>query len=286
MKSVIIYYFSGTGNTKIVADMIKKEFTKNQYNVDVIRIEDVLKDGLNIDIEKYDLIGIGCPVIAYSTPNIVSNFIRRLPNGNHKKAFIFRTAGGVAPVNYNASKTTIRKLERKGYEVFYERVFSIGSNWIVRFDDKVVKQLFEATGRKAAAMCGEITDGKRRILKTGIGLRIRKELMMHIIPLVMRLVGKDLIVNGSCSHCGICIKNCPAGNIIEKNGKVRFKLSCNSCMRCVYSCPKGAINFRFLKFFPVPGGYNIEKILKSPCEESVQTKIPPFFNGYIQNDEL
>ena len=59
-----------------------------------------------------------------------------------KKTFIIRTAGGVAPVNYNASKPIIRNLTRKGYEVEYERVFSIGSNWVVKFDDAVVKAAF------------------------------------------------------------------------------------------------------------------------------------------------
>jgi len=34
-----------------------------------------------------------------------------------EKVFIFRTAGGVAPVNYNASKPVIRRLVRKGYDV-------------------------------------------------------------------------------------------------------------------------------------------------------------------------
>jgi len=36
MKSVVIYYFSGTGNTEIVANMIKEEFifrTAGGYNI-------------------------------------------------------------------------------------------------------------------------------------------------------------------------------------------------------------------------------------------------------------
>lgn len=43
MKSVVIYYFSGTGNTEIVANMIQEEFSQHQYAVDLIRMEDVLK---------------------------------------------------------------------------------------------------------------------------------------------------------------------------------------------------------------------------------------------------
>lgn len=288
MKSVVIYYFSGTGNTEIVANMFKEEFSRNNCTVDVIRIEDALKKCLKIDVERYDLIGIGCQIIGYGVPSIVSNFLHLLPKENSKKVFVFRTAGGVAPINYNASKLMIRRLHRKGYEVFHERVFSISSNWIVKFDNLVINQLYEATKRKVAIMCKEVINGESRILKTSIRLRALMELAMHIFPWMLRLVGKDLIIKKTCSHCGLCINNCPARNIYEKGGRIRFKLSCNSCMRCIYSCPKSAINFRFLTFFAVPGGYNIKKILENPNDvsESENKSIPPFFYNYIENDAL
>jgi len=63
MKTVVIYYFSGTGNTELVANMFKEEFPKHEYNVNLIKIEDVLKNNILIDINKYDLIGIGSQVI-------------------------------------------------------------------------------------------------------------------------------------------------------------------------------------------------------------------------------
>ena len=124
----MIYYFSGTGNTEIVANMINQGLSNYQYNVTVIRIEDALKNNLKIDVEKYDLVGIGCQVIGFCAPNIVHDFISLLPKVKYKKVFIFRTAGGVAPINYNVSKPIIRKLSTKGYKVLHKRIFSIGSN--------------------------------------------------------------------------------------------------------------------------------------------------------------
>lgn len=288
MKSVLIYYFSGTGNTKIVTDLIKEEFLTNQWQVEVIKIEDVLNNRMTVNHEQYDMIGIGCQVIGYGIPNIVKRFIRVLPKVNGKKVFVFRTAGGVAPINYNASKPMIRTLSRKGYLVFHERVFSIGSNWVVRFDDAVVKKLYEATKKKVSIMCREIINGERRILKTGIRLRILMEILMPISSAILHLTGKDLVVNKDCSHCAICIKNCPASNIYERRDKIKFGLSCSSCMRCVYTCPHKAISFRFLTFFPVPGGYNIKEVLDSHEEEKQLDLVttPPFFEEYIKNDEL
>ena len=288
MKSVIIYYFSGTGNTELVANMVKEGFTNYKYKVSVVKIEDVLKKNLEIDVEKYDLVGIGCQVIGFGMPNIVYKFINSMPKVLHKKMFIFRTAGGVAPINYNSSRPIIIKLSKKGYEVFYERMFSISSNWIDKFDEIIIKKLYEATTKKVDIMCKEVINGESRILKTGIGLKVIMIGVMSITRWIFPLIGKDLSANESCTHCGLCIRNCPTRNIYESNGKIKFNFSCCSCMRCVYSCPKTAINYRVFTFFRISDGYNIKKIIGQPLDDSQinSKKVPKFYYNYISNDTM
>lgn len=287
MKTVALFYFSGTGNTKIVAGMFKDAFTRQGYCVDMMQMEDFIKNKMDLNLDQYELIGFGSQVIGYGVPNLVKDFVHILPKGRQQKTFIFRTAGGVAPINYNASKSMIRALSRKGYNVFYERIFSISSNWITRFSDPVIHQLYEATCKKVDLTCQELIAGEKRFLKTGLGLQVLMETVAFISGGFFRLVGLDYQVSSSCSNCGLCIKNCPAKNIYTGNGKVKFKLNCSSCMRCVYNCPKQAIQFRFLKFFQVDGGYQIQKILSQPAPELKETENrPPFFNAYLQDDSL
>lgn len=288
MKTIGIYYFSGTGNTKIAAEMFRDEFVKLGCSVDLINIEDALKDPAAIQPETYDIIGIGSQIIGFGTPITVKRFIKLLPRVRAAKTFIFRTAGGVAPINYNASKPFIRKLSRKGYGVFHERVFSIASNWVTGFDANVIKQLYEATNKKIALMCGKILTGEKRMLSTGIWLRLWMELAMPVFSWMLRFAGKDMAISKACTGCGLCIRKCPAGNIYNKNGKIKFKLSCNSCLRCVYSCPRNAMGFRLLKFFPLPGGYNIQSLLNHPdiTYTAANKTVPPFFEKYLCNEEL
>lgn len=288
MKTAGIFYFSGTGNTEIVARMVRDELIKRQYEVDLFRIEDFTKKKTAPDMDKYDLVGIGSQVIGFTAPSIVTRFVRALPAARGKKAFVFRTAGGVAPINYNASKPLMRMLARRGYDVFHERVFSIGSNWVKKFDDGVVVRLHEATGRKVGLMCDALDKGERRILKTGLRLKVLMECVMHVTPLFFRLIGKDYAVSDACSHCGLCARSCPAGNILEKDGRIRFGLSCNLCMRCVYSCPKQAIHLRRFASFELPGGYDIRKILSQPAshDDAAVRPAPPFFEAYRTDDAL
>ncbi|MDF2988714.1 MAG: 4Fe-4S ferredoxin, partial [Eubacterium sp.] len=251
LKKAGIFYFSGTGNTELVAEMIKQEFSNLDYAVELTKVEDVLKGKLTVNPDDYDLMGIGCQVIGYSIPNIMYAFMRKLPEAKGTKVFIFRTAGGVAPINYNASNPLIKKLKRKGYEVYHERIFSIGSNWITKFEDSIMARLYEATRNKVAIMCREAAAGQRRILRTGLRLRIGIGIAAPVFSFLIRFIGKDLKASKACSHCGQCVQKCPAGNIYEKGGRIKFRSSCNCCLRCVYSCPGEAIGFKLFSFIPV-----------------------------------
>jgi ferredoxin len=176
----------------------------------------------------------------------------------------------------------IRVLKAKGYDVFHERLFSLGSNWIKRFSDPVVQQLYRSTVEKVDQMCLELIEGRERFYQTGFWMRLGMGIVSFLSGQFFRLTGLDYKVSSSCGNCGLCAKNCPSKNIVIKNGKPAFGLNCNCCMRCVYNCPNYAIQFRTLNFFQVEGGYNIHKTLERPLAEGeTVTEQPPFFNRYI-----
>lgn len=287
MTTIGLFYFSGTGNTKLVAEMIRDAFIKLNYSVDLIRMEDVVNKKTPLNLKDYDLIGFGSQVIGYGVPNLVKDFIKLLPNGNMKKVFVFRTAGGVDPINYNASNFMKRTLRQLGYDVFYERIFSIGSNWIRSFSDSVVHQLYTATQKKVELMVKELILGKPRFYKTDIFTKIGMGVVSYFSGNFFRQIGSDYLVTDACKDCGLCVKNCPAQNIVSVDGKIRFKKNCSGCLRCLYSCPKNAIQLKKYRFIPIPGGYNIKKTLERSLPENfVEDKQPKFFNRYITDENF
>jgi ferredoxin len=284
----LIAYFSGTGTTEIAVRMLGQELEKEGYTVDLARIEDATLGRARIDPRGYDLFGVASPVLEFGTPRIVMEFAALLPESDGQVTFILRTAGGVAEQNFNASRPLIAKLRRKGYQVFHERLISLGSNWIVKFSDRALRALHEAALRKTAIMARELREGKERVLKIGLARRL---LMGTVSALGTRsswIMGKDLRASDACTKCGVCSRLCPRGNITQSGGKPRFGSSCALCMRCVYSCPSKAIGFKLFSFFEVQGGYEAKRELERAlaAEPTAEGELPPFLPAYVEDDAL
>ena len=292
MKSVQLWYFSGTGNTEIGADMIAANFRERGFAVGAGRIgneagAESTPAAHESEIARADILGIGAPVIGFGTPALVLSFMKRLPQGNGRKAFIFRTAGGVVPGNHNASHEMIAILRKKGYDIFNERLFSIGSNFVIRYSSETMRKLHDATQDKVSRFCGDILAGTRHFYETKKSRQAGDAIVRTLSAIGLRFLALDFRATKSCSGCGLCAKRCPSANIRIKHGKPRFGASCAACMRCMYACPSKAITMRTLGFMQVQGGYDVKGILGHPERFSNEgTKDnPPFMADYIANQE-
>lgn len=72
-----------------------------------------------------------------------------------------------------------------------------------------------------------------------------------------KIYSKTFKADENCNNCGICIQNCPVGNI-TLNGKITFHSKCILCATCELSCPQDAIHSSFdWKIFDPFMNYNI-----------------------------
>ena len=257
-------YFSGTGNTEIVAELLQAAFERHGAVAETVRIEDVLKGNVQLVPESYDAIGLGHPIHGFDAPRIVYEFVNVLPSVTDKPAFVFKSAADFVAINNGASKTLIRRLGDKGYAVFYDRIFCMASNWLVGYDDRLAKQLYEAAIAKAEHMCQDILAGRERTLPVhplwGViakGVHVGEDWGA-------RIFGKELHASDACTGCGQCVRMCPTGNIRREDGQIRFGWDCMWCMRCMYACPEKAISPRLSKPFVLKRGYDIRTIVSDP----------------------
>ena len=50
-----------------------------------------------------------------------------------------------------------------------------------------------------------------------------------------------LKISDACAGCGLCAKNCPAGNLSIKDGRAVSAGRCAMCYKCISTCPKQAV---------------------------------------------
>lgn len=86
-----IICFTQTGNTRKVAEKIRDGILGSTGQCDLMNMEEV--DAGTLD--KYDLIGLGCPVFYYKEPFNVADFIEKLPSQHNKQWFVFCSHGAV-----------------------------------------------------------------------------------------------------------------------------------------------------------------------------------------------
>jgi ferredoxin/flavodoxin len=276
-----IFFFSGTGNTKAVAEMLATSFKEHGCTVDTVAIDEILKNNKNVEIEKYDIVGFGYPVHALNAPRIFFEFLRQLPEGNQKKTFVFKSSGD--PYMNGGSTLLVRKaLQKKGYNVVYERLFVMPANVLVRYKDQLIKQLYNTAIQRAHTMIYEILSGISKLQNNSYFSTWATAVFSSMESYGARFFGKHLRVSSSCTLCGICIDKCPTNNIVKQNGRVTFDSKCVLCMRCIYGCPTKAISPQYLKFFVIKNWYDLQKIVKDPSinDTYVTTTTRGYFRHY------
>lgn len=256
-----IFTFSGTGNTQIVADNISYELEEKGKDLVQYRIEDCFNINDYITIGKMDVIIIGYPVYAYNAPKIVADFVKRLPQSNCQKVYLFKTSGEPFHFNNYSSYHIIRLLSKKGYKVMLESHVLMPYNIIFRYNDTLAKQMYITMLKRSKIFVEDIISKKYRPIKIS--------LFGRFMSFLFRIQWSGARFNGllytirkkKCIFCMKCIEECPTKNIIIKDNSIRFNSDCIMCMRCVQNCPADAIRIGLIQPWAINGPYDYNRIL-------------------------
>ncbi|MDI6739340.1 MAG: EFR1 family ferrodoxin [Candidatus Edwardsbacteria bacterium] len=247
---VDLYYFTGTGNTLLVARKMKGTFEMRGIACVLRRIEK--SDPTKVNLSH--TLGIGFPIAGFTTYPLVWNFINKLPRSNGAPAFA--TMGGTA---FAAMGPLKRILMAKGYAPTGATQIVMPSNlWYKKYDPVKTKKRTDkglAHGRRFA---NALVDKKARWIAFPLLSRLLHPLltgkrMWNSAPDYVK-INRD-----KCTRCALCVEMCPA-DAIELNQEVVLNGKCQWCMRCVSYCPEQALYYcrnKYARYKPV----SIEEIL-------------------------
>lgn len=236
-NNVEFYFFSGTGNTMLVAERMSDVFRSEGYNVKLKRIED--SNPAHVDTRS--TIGLGFPVAILSTYNLVWKFINGLPNVDGTEVFMVDTLGGYSGGIVGPLKTL---LESKGYKTVGACEIIMPLNIFFIEDEtintkKVEEGLLKAENYALTIINNESEWGRVPVLPDLMRLVSKIGLKITATDVHQKLL-KFKVDQSKCNQCGICEDICPLNNITLVNYPVTGN-KCEYCMRCVSMCPAKAM---------------------------------------------
>jgi len=250
--NVLILYFSGTGNTKFIAERIGAELRERGHPTESRSVER-FDPG---EMDSYDFLVFGYPVYGYDMPDFLKGYVKRASLPKTRGVFLYSTLGYNGG---NALRRAAELFEDNGFLVVGSTEFSMPGN------DGLI--LMEKTSRAArevlATDYGDLEEFNQAIREIGERIEELKEggireenvvlperkliyllvtpLMKVLFRLLKRIFVKRFRADEDCINCGICEEICPANNISLEEGEVHFGNDCYLCLRCVNQCPVEAI---------------------------------------------
>lgn len=225
----MIFYFSGTGNSKWAAEQIA--VLTGDDTLDITKINEMP----NVQNEKQ--IGLVFPVYAWGIPEPMLAFVNKL---DKITAFTF----AVCTCGQEAGKA-MKKLSKiysldSGYSLIMPNNYIIGADVD---DDQTIRHKLDAACEKIKTISCDILEKKKSwCVQEGAFAGMKSGLINFGFNRFARST-KSFYATNSCNACGLCVKNCPASTISLVNGKPVWDRKCYQCLRCINECPQKAIQY-------------------------------------------
>lgn len=243
----MIFYFSGTGNTKWAANELAQ-----QTGDRLLFIPDELKGDCCYTLEPNERIGFCFPVHGWQPPAIVKSFVKRLEIkscGPEHFCFALCTCGDNTG---DAMKILDRLLRPKGLQLQSAYSLIMPETYVclpfMHTDtrEREDRKIAQAT-LNLAIITEEIKERRKGNFRVGKGPA--PLLYSYIIGEFFNrwmITDKPFKVSlEKCSGCGRCAHVCPTQNISldsHKHPMYKHRL-CTCCLACYHHCPLHAINY-------------------------------------------
>ncbi len=264
MSTHTIFWFSGAGNSKYVAERLDRAFSEKE-TVRSVSIAEAMKAGeTEYEAAHGDVFGFVFPTYFWGMPSIVEEFIGRLSLKGltrENKVYLVLTAGGSTGMT---DKLTRKALKRRG--IHLDACFSVSmpDSYCILLDlmtptEQIEPMLRDADARildiigalgaflKQEAVTGDpepITSWEGKLLiDRGSVPKLKTLLLNPLYNVSRKTIGFH--ADDRCVRCGKCVQVCPLGIIsVGADGKpVWNREKCVHCLACLHNCPTQALQY-------------------------------------------
>jgi NAD-dependent dihydropyrimidine dehydrogenase PreA subunit len=234
----IIFYFTGTGNSLVVA----RDIAHNIEDTKIVSIVDAIKES-HIELD-YERIGFVFPVYFSCMPKIVKLFIKKLHFKKGQYVFGVITLSAICEIALSELSSSVH--EQGGILNGEFLVNMPGNNIIVHGSFPVIIQrwLLKKEKKKARYISDVVREKSTTPIKKGDVLsRLTEKTLHKTIEEDFNKRAQNFHVTSKCTGCGICENVCPVENIKIGDLQPKWGNNCEQCMACIQWCPNEAIEY-------------------------------------------
>lgn len=241
----MLYYFSGTGNSRYVCERLARLLSEEICPITAPRAT------------EDSSIGIVFPVFAWGMPQIVHRFIEReldklILSHSDAYTYIIMTCGDDTGYTDRLVASSLLRTGRTLSAAFSVRMpntyislpgFDIDSNELANKKIETATKLLPhiASLVKSRSDATEVTRGEMAWVKT---------YLLRPLFAIFLMGDSRFRFNKKCTGCGKCSKVCPVANIDmsvapydRKSQHPLWKHHCEGCLACYHVCPRHAIEY-------------------------------------------
>lgn len=234
----MVFYFSGTGNSKFAAEKIAAI-----SGDETVSLNEISRSGEKPTFHAEKPLVFVSPVYAWKLPKIVERILSECSFTGDTRAYFVLTCGA----DTGAAAYHIEKLCRnKGWSFMGAAEIVMPENLAAIFpvpSDEQAKIMLDNATEVIERVAEVVKNGgifeKRRVkavdkAKSGV-----------INSIFYRFFVKDdkYIATDKCIGCGKCAEVCPMNNIRLTENKPEWLHNCTLCMACYAYCPQAAIEY-------------------------------------------
>lgn len=242
----MILYFSGTGNTRYVAEMLGARLGDSDvraFTPDELRNP----DGAAFDTRHRRVIW-AFPTYSWGIPPVVAEIMKRARFGDgfmRARHYMLTTCGDDVGLIERQWRSLMRRrglTAGSAYAVVMPNTYTLMKGFDVDPADMAAEKLAQAPA--AVARIAETIEKN-----TSGDILVRKSFSWFksavIYPWFVRhaMSPRPFHADDGCTGCGTCARTCPMANITMENGRPEWGSACAGCLRCYHICPRHSVRY-------------------------------------------
>ena len=234
----MVFYFSGTGNSKYVAQRLADALGDT-----LLSINERVKAGDTSPIETGNCLIIVTPTYAWRIPRVVREWLLATELVGAERVWFAMTCGTEIG---SADRYNRELCKSKGLTAMGTAQIVMPENYIAMFNAPEKEQARRIVAKAEPDIDRAIAaiQANQPFAPTRNNLYDRF-MSGPVNPVFYRFFVKAdaFRATDACIGCGKCVELCPLNNIHLENGKPLWGKNCTHCMACICYCPKEAIEY-------------------------------------------